>query len=156
MTAVDDEVAERGFRSFVYRSRSAYWWRYLPVGAGLIFIYVVVVFSGLQPFSGIAFPFLVALVLFDITVTAFLRIKGPRAFHADTEQLKIQWSIHEDSVPLGNVFVRKGLSKLLTSGTVIRAGGKTIAVFEDLDGYSDFVAMFSAGITPSDEEDCVQ
>lgn len=139
-----------GARQFDYPGGITYWWRYLPVGIGLAFVYAILVLNGLQPFSGFLFPALVAIVLLDMIGTGVMRYRSPHAFRTDGEALLIEWSDATVAVSLDRVSVRRGLTRLLNSGTVLRAANRTFAVFEDLRGYGDLMSLCAKSVSSDD------
>ena len=130
--------------TFRYRRGSKFWWRYLLPVSGLGCVYAVLSYYGIRPFSGVAFPLLVGVVLLDAVVAGVLRARSPRVFHFDGEQVRIEWTKDVVSVPVNEMSTRRDLSWLLTSGSVFRAGGRTFPVFDDLEGFDDLVALCSA------------
>lgn len=129
------------YRQFSYRPGGRFWWRYLPVAAGIVFVYWILSWYEIQPFFAPGFWILIALVVLDVGVSATLRRSAPHTFQVNEEALIIGWSDHDVIEPLKSVSIRRALSRLLSSGTFLKAGGITFTVFHDLEGYRDLLAI---------------
>lgn len=131
-------------RTYTYRQRWAYWGGYLPVALGLVFVGVVLSNYDLRPLSSTAFQSFLAVFVLDVVVAALLRMRSPRAFKIQGEDLLISWRDRETTVPLDRVSISRGLAWLLNFGTVLRADGKKIAVFKDLTGFDELLSICRA------------
>jgi hypothetical protein len=126
---------------FAYDSQGRFWWRYLPVIVGVLFVYFILLLYEVQPFSVPAFWLLIALVTLDVGVTGILRGSAPREFRVNEESLTIEWAQGSVTEPLRSVSIRRMLSRLLTSGTIVKAGERSFAVFHDLQGYNELLSV---------------
>jgi hypothetical protein len=151
MMAIGNDAVSSCVRRFSYGSETGDWWRYLLVFLGLVIAYVILLSTGYQPLHDIWFPIVIGFVLLDIAANVVLRLKAPRRFSIKGQILTIEWVGRSVEVPLAEVAVRKGLTALLNSGTVLNAGKSTFSVFENLNDYRDFLEICAANASSSED-----
>jgi len=130
-------------RSFIYAGSKRYWWRYLPVGLGFVFVYSVLVRYDIQPLANLWFRLLGVIAVADIIGIAVLRAKSPREFQIRGDEFLLMWPSKMTAVPLGGVSVNRPLSWLFSGATALKAGKKIVVVFHDLKGYPDLISLIT-------------
>jgi hypothetical protein len=148
MKQVNSPEESTDVRSFSYGGSTRYWWRYLPVGLGFVFVYSVLVQYGFQPLANLWFQLIGVIAVADIIGIAVLRAKSPREFQIRGDELLLRWPSKITAVPLRGVSVNRPLSWLFSGATALKAGETIVVVFHDLKGYPDLISLITESKAP--------
>ncbi len=132
---------------FRYRSQFRYWRSYISIVIGLALLFFLLSHYGQQPFFNPGYLIILILVVIDVAVASFSRLRAPREFQIEGSTLKVRWRHRTKTFPVESVSTRKGLRWVFNRAIFLRSNSETFTVFDDLDGFKEFISIIE-GKTP--------